>query len=1013
VHRWCPLNLRGPQPRILIIIAAAICGGGHAGAQTTSIARFEGKQIESIEYSPAPLLDPADLAKAQTVHTGSALRGTDIAAAIDSLFATGRFADIAVEADARGAGVALRFVVKPQHFVGGVRLEGKISSPPGRGELHSFTQLNLGAPFEDADVSTAVSSMTHLFETNGLYRASVQPNVEQVPDAQQVFITFHVNAGKRSRYEHPEIEGETLLSDAAILRATGWRIPIIHRWRLATNARTRGGVQGLLKKYQSQDRLTAQVDLPQVEYDAETKRVRPHLTVNPGPKVKVQAQEVKVSKRVLKRYLPIYQDRSVNPELLIEGKRNLEDYFQSQGYYNVEVDFRVEPPVNDVETISYAISRGERKKVVRVQITGNKYFDEETIRERMFIAPAAFNLRHGRFSEAFRRKDEANITELYKSNGFRDAKVTIGVDEDYKGKIGSVAVNVTIEEGPQWLVNQVTLVGFAQIKPEEITGRLASIEGQPFSEVNMASDRSTILTYYFSQGFPSATMIARWEPSNVKNRANVIYELKEGERQYVRDVKISGLRITRPALVLEQMTLKAGDPLSPVEQTNIQKRLYDLGIFARVETAIENPAGTEAHKYVLYNIEEGDRYRVNVGLGAQVARFGTPSNSSLSSPGGTTGFSPEISLDASRYNFLGRGHTVSLRALYSSIEKRGSISYLQPRFRNVEGRNISYTLLYDNTLDVRTFASRREEASVQLSQTFSKSLTGLFGFAYRRVSVSSVIIPVLLVPQFLQPVRIGILTASLVQDRRDNRTNPTRGMYNTFDIGLADRWFGSQRSFGRLLLRNSTYYKITGKLILARQTEFGIIAPFSIPKGFTSAESIPLPERFFGGGADSLRAFPYNQAGPRDTGAALVPGGPVSKATGFPLGGNALLFNNVELRFPLVGENIQGVFFHDMGNVYSTIRSVSFRVRQRDLQDFNYMVHAVGFGIRYRTPVGPIRADLAYSINPPAYNGFSGTPTQLLQCNPNANPATQPSFCQSTRQQINHFQFFFSIGQTF
>ena len=127
-----------------------------------------------------------------------------------------------------------------------------------------------------------------------------------------------------------------------------------------------------------------------------------------------------------------------------------------------------------------------------------------------------------------------------------------------------------------------------------------------------------------------------------------------------------------------------------------------------------------------------------------------------------------------------------------------------------------------------------------------------------------------------------------------------------------------------------------------------------------------------------LRAFPFNQAGPRDTGAPLVPNGPSSQATGFPLGGNALLFNNVEVRFPFIGENIQGVIFHDMGNVFSKLSNISLRASQRNLQDFNYTVHAVGFGVRYRTPIGPIRGDLAYSINPPSFIGFKGTPAELF-----------------------------------
>jgi outer membrane translocation and assembly module TamA len=232
-------------------------------------------------------------------------------------------------------------------------------------------------------------------------------------------------------------------------------------------------------------------------------------------------------------------------------------------------------------------------------------------------------------------------------------------------------------------------------------------------------------------------------------------------------------------------------------------------------------------------------------------------------------------------------------------------------------------------------------------------------------------------------------------------------MYNSADVGLAGGFFGSQRSFARILLRNATYHRLTKNLVLARQTQLGAIFPFAAPAGISAQESVPLPERFFGGGADSLRAFPFNQAGPRDTGAPLTPGGPSSAPTGFPLGGNALFFNNVELRFPFIGENIEGVLFHDMGNVYRSLGNLSLRFNQRNLQDFNYAVNAVGFGVRYKTPVGPIRLDLAYSVNPPSFVGFRGTPLQLLQC------GAAGASCTPVQQSTSHFQFFFSIGQTF
>jgi outer membrane protein insertion porin family len=975
--------------------------------------QFAGKRILEIQYSPQSSLDLADLAKAQPLKAGEVFRAEDIAKAIDGLFATGQFDDISVEAEASGEGVIVRFVTKPVWFIGGVSVEGKVTPPPSRDQIANTGQIALGTAFRDEDIATAVENAQRLMQANGFYEAQIVTQTERNPGTQQVFLTLQVTPGKRAKYDAPIAQGDKTLSEGTILRITGWRVPLIHLWRHVTDDRTRTGLEKLMAKYQNQERLTARVQLDKLDYDAARRRVRPSVTLAPGPKVKVRAVETKVSKSVLKRYVPIYEERAVFEDLLVEGKRNLQDYFQGRGYYDVDVEFRVQPERNDVQTIEYVIAKGDRYKLARVVISGNHYFDAATVRERMFMRPKAFNFRYGRYSEAFRRKDQETIADLYKSNGFRDVKVSSVVDRNYNGKPGMVAVTLNIEEGPQWLVDTVTIDGIENVDRDTLTAHMVSRSGQPFADANLAEDRNSVLTYYYQHGHPAADCKAQWRPSNTRNHVNVSYAVTEGMAQFVRGVLVSGLRTTRQRLIDKQVTLRAEDPLSPIEQTNIQKRLYDLGIFARVDTAVLNPAGDMAHKYILYDIEEANRYNVALGLGAQVGRFGTPSSTSLSSPNGSTGFSPEVSLDLNRQNFLGIGHTVSLRGVYSTLEKRASATYQQPRFFNSDTRSMSYSVLYDDSLNVLTFASKRTEASVQLSQKYSKSLTGLFRFAYRRVSVSSVIIPVLLVPQLVQPVRIGMFSTNLIQERRDNPTDPHHGMYNTADISLATRYFGSQRSLGRVLLRNATYYRLTPAIVLARQTQFGFITPFSAPAGVSEQQSVPLPERFFGGGADSLRAFPYNQAGPRDTGAILVAGGSASQPTGFPLGGNALFFNNVELRFPLLGENIQGVLFHDMGNVYGTLSDISFRFRQRNLQDFGYAAQAAGFGIRYRTPVGPVRLDLAYSLNPPKYQGFSGTPQQLLQCNPNAPPGSLPGYCRPSRQNVSHFQFFFSIGQTF
>ena len=415
---------------------------------------------------------------------------------------------------------------------------------------------------------------------------------------------------------------------------------------------------------------------------------------------------------------------------------------------------------------------------------------------------------------------------------------------------------------------------------------------------------------------------------------------------------------------------------------------------------------------MLFDIQEANRYSARIGVGAEIAQIGA-STTNLSAPVGGTGFSPRLSLNVARIDFLGLGHRIDFDGRISNLDQRAGLNYTIPNFLASQSRQLTFSALYDLSSNVRTFTSKREEVAIQLSQKLSKPSTLLFRYAYRRVSTSNIAIPDLLIPQLVQPVRIGIFSVNYAQDRRDNPGSATRGMYNTVDLGIATRVLGSERNFGRLLARNATYHRITKNLVLARQIEFGVIQPFSGAGGISGADLIPLPERFFGGGNLTNRGFGENQAGPRDIGTPAGADGVATQPTGFPLGGNAVLFHNTELRFPLVGENIGAVIFHDMGNVYTNVGSISFRFHQSNDQDFNYMVHAAGFGIRYKTPLGPVRADLAYSLNPPRFVGFKGTIDQLLQCNPSLPASQLPSFCTGVPQQLSHFQFFFSIGQTF
>ena len=960
------------------------------GAALAPVAAYEGARIINVRFDPpAQPVASDDLNRLLTWKPGDPLHLADVRATIKRLYATGSYASIEVDANPAPGGVEVVIRTSEQWFVGPVETHGKTDSPPNDAQLTDASRLQLGEPFSDEDIDRAVEGMRGLLERNGFYRAQVTPQVVRDSVHQQVAITFRVNVGRRARLTLPQIEGDTRIPAEEVARAArykGW-----FRWKPATDRNTLDGVRDILNRYAKKNRLTADVTLEKREFLAAQNRVRPTIHADGGPVVKITAQEAKISRGKLKKYVPVFEEQTVNNDLLVAGARNLRDYFQFQGYFDVQVDFKIANPSPDLQEITYHIGLGERRRVAFLSIKGYRYFKRDDIRARIYTRAAGFiRLRHGRFSDSYAKRDVEAIKALYADSGFRDTKVTVSTIENYKGRKGDVAVTFNIDEGPQYLVSSIQVNGLYIPNGKSVLKQLASIEGEPFSETNMAMDREFIVHAAESAGYPNATLTFHATPDMGEHRVAVVYDVQQGAFQNIRAVVISGMRITKQRFIQRAILLKEGDPLSWTKMGAMQQQLYDLGVFDKVDMAIQNPDGDLPDKYVLFHLTEGKRYNMAIGVGAQIARLGG-SSTSLDYPTGTTGFAPNFDFELSRLNLWGLGQSVNFKARYSTLDRRISINYLAPRYRDVAGRNISVTLLYDNTRDVLTYNATTYQATLQYSQKLSKPSTLLIRYTWRDsvVDQSTLKINPLLIPLYSQPSHVAELGATLVQDRRDNPTNARRGIYNSLDVDVAQTYFGGDKNFLRVLGRNS-YYHSFGNYTLASNTEFGVIHAFNLAPGFIPSTYIPLPERFYGGGQTTDRGFPYFQAGPRDP------------LTGFPIGGNALLFHSTELRFPLIGDDIGGVIFHDMGNVYTGLSYLSFRVHQNGLEDFNYMVHAVGFGVTYRTPLGPIRVDLAYSINPPTFNGLQGTYQQLI-----LNQAT-PAI-----QSVSHFQFFFTIGQAF
>lgn len=958
---------------------------------------FEGQTIVSVSFEPAEQpLAQRELNGILPLKTGQEYSAAGIREAIERLYATGRYGDIQVDASPAEGGVAIRFITKNSWFIGKVATKGDVGEPPNAGQIVNASRLRLGDPFDAAAVPPAVENIRKLLVENGYFDPEVNPEFDYDNAYQQVNITFALKTGKRASYLPPQVSGDTsVLSSKAIASATRWHRFLVPGYRGITLSRTRSGIDNVRLKYEKSNRLLATVVLEGIDEEKAANKGLARITVNPGPTVNVTTPGTSISRRKLRENVPVFEERTVDNDLLVEGATNLRDYFQAQGYFDVSVQFKEQKIVNGNEEISYAIERGSRHRFVYLGVSGNKYFTEKTIRERLFLTPKSFAFRNGRYSEAFVKRDVETIKDLYASNGFRDADVKTRTDDNYKGHTGDLAEFFTIEEGPQYIVSSLDIKGADKLDLSQTRQSLGSQPGQVFSEYNIAADRETIIREYEENGFPNATFEWSSKPGARTHTIDLQFLINEGQQQFVREVVVKGLATTRPGLVDKQLELKPGSPLSLAAMANIQRKLYDLGIFSQVDMAIQNPDGEEDNKYVVYNLDEARRYSMTTGFGLQFARIGgSNAVTDLSDPGGAPGVSPRVSLALSRLNLFGTGQTVTAQGVVSTLQRRAVVNYLVPKIFNMPKIDANFSILYDDTFDVRTFQSKREEATVKLTQHVSKPITILYDFTYRHVGVSNLKIDPLLLPQLAQSVRVGIAEINFIQDRRDDPLDAHKGIYNTVDIGLATKAFGSQTSFARILARNATYHQLGPKLVLARETQVGLQPAWAIPANSEPGDPIPLAERFFAGGGNTQRGFPENQAGPRDL------------LTGFPLGGSAMFFNNTELRFPLYGANINGVLFEDMGNVFSSIGAITFRVDQKDQQDFDYMVHAVGFGIRYKTPIGPLRLDLADSINPPKFNGFPGNYAQLVQC-------SAANSCQASAQQISHFQFFFSIGQAF
>ena len=925
-----------------------------------------------------------------TQQIGEPLDPAKISDSLKRLYATGRFSELRAEGAREGNGVSLTFVARAQYFIGIVTAEGNPGPIEARA-LVTASRLRLGQPLTDEDLNAAHKRLSDLLVANGYYQSRITHEIQRNPNTLEANVSFTIKAGPPARVSAVQFQDDSGFPPERLMRVSGW-----HPHMYLTAARVERGRYRLHQFYVAHGRLQVNISIQQRTYNAKTNTEKLIVKADGGPLVRVQVQGASISSSQLLNLLPLYRDGVTDDQALSRSEKVLEDHFQQQGYFSVSVKASRVPrqePQPHVE-ILFQVNLGQRGDFAGYGVKGNIAIP--TAELVATITPPAQGLLppSPTYSHTFVEQKVAALLALYQSRGYLDTRITPAINDNLGSVPGRRYVTLVIQEGERTTVHILTLVGIDAATESKLWPSLLSKPAQPYSLERAQADRDRILDYLADHGYTHAAANWRTTPAKSAHQVDLEFQIVPGAQDRIQRIVVLGNDHVRLGLVNRELLIHDGEPISQSAVLESQRRLYDLGIFNQVQVTPQEESSSDTEKTLLVGLEESRRWILGYGGGFEVQRLGS------NQPQGQYKESPRLSLDLTRLDVGGRGQTFSVGGRLSNIDTGANMGYLIPRLLNRDDLSLRINGLIDRTRDVLTFIADRKEASVSVEKHFSASTLLIGQYSFRRVEALDIASKISGPESAVlsQPAPVGMVGGSLVEDHRDDPSDATRGAYTLVNAGVSWRDFGSQANFLRFTGQNSTYYALGSHLVFARKTQFGVISPYGSLYSITVPASngqpseviltnlIPLPERFFMGGSESMRGFSINQAGPRDPN------------TGYPLGGNALFLNSFELRSSFAQRRLGVVLFEDAGNVYDSIRRMRLlKFTQSSPTDFDYTSQAAGLGLRYKTPAGPIRFDVGYNLNPPRYNVITTT-------NGVENIEVQ---------RLSNFQFFLSIGQSF
>jgi outer membrane protein insertion porin family len=930
------------------------------------LSSYEGQNVTAVEIAGRPNLDSSKLIPLLQQKAGEPFDKQKVDESVTTLKSEGNFTEVQLQVEPEANGVRVLMILEPAIWFGMFEFPGAERFPYSK--LVQIANYPPQAPYNAGDVQKDSDALLRYFQQQGYFEAEVRPQLDLDTVHNLANVKFVVSLNRRAKFGTVDIANTTPEQAATMTkslqgikaRVKGAAIRPGKNYRRATldNAQ-----QYLQKGLEKKDKLAAQVKLSGAAYTAETNRADIHFDVKEGPTIHVQVKGAHLWSWKKKSLLPVYQGVGVDPELVQEGREALVSYFQGKGFFDVDVDSQFQRQ-ESADTIVYTITKGKKHKVTAVSVAGNSQvktaalMDLVTVKKSHLFSP-------GNYSEKLVRASVKNLTALYQSEGFSNAQVTSSVSK----KDGNLTVAFHVVEGPRDIVSSLKIEG-ADTFPESkfAPGGLKLAEGKPYSQKSVESDRASIVAHYLQAGYltssfrQTATVASKSDPHHII----VVYHIYEGPQVFTQDVLTLGRVRTQQMLINRDVsTIVPGHPLTEGQLLTSESNLYNhTGVFDWAEVDPRSQITTQTKEDVLVKVHEAKRNTMTYGFGFEIINrggsvpsgtvavpglppVGLPSNFTTSE---TTYYGPRGTFQYTRNNVRGKGESLSATGFAGRLDQRVAGYYIDPQFRWSKW-GATTSILVEKDEENPVYSSQVENGSYQLQRFLDKKKVDAFflRYSFSQTDLTRILIPGLVLPQD-QHVRLSTIAANLTHDTRDNPLDAHKGTLQSIELDFNTTKLGSSVDFAKLTGQVAYYRPMFHNIVWANSIRIGLAQPFSNSR-------VPVSEAFFTGGGNTLRGFPLLSAGPQRQVQVCSSGSSTDCSyIQVPTGGNEQLILNTEARIPLpIKQGLGLVVFYDGGNVFP---SVGFH-------DFTSLYsNNVGLGLRYATPVGPVRIDLGHNLNP-------------------------------------------------